>query len=568
VVRNTVIPRPDSEAGLGGARGGLFILALAAFASVTTEMLPVGLLPAIGKAFGVGASTTGLLVSLYALMVAALAIPLTLATRRVPGKRLLLAAMGCYAVSNLIAATAPSFGVLAAGRAVGGATHALFFSVVIGYATRLVPPAQMGRALAFSSAGVSAGFILGVPLATALGNAVGWRAAFAALTALTVLASALIAMLPDVRPQPGERRAATGRRRQMTAVIGSNTLAFLGHYTLYTYVSVLLLRSGAGASAVGPILLVFGVFGLIGVMTAGPRLDRHPRSSALVILALLAAGILAAGASYRVLALVIVAGAIWNGAFGPAPSMFQAAAVGTGSTSPELAGAWINGTCNIGIAGGAALGGVILGGAGLRDVAWVAAALVVVSVLIAGFARSAFPARRERLPVLVRSPVTLQALRRRALVFRQQPHDLLADLVRVRARAEQDPPGDAVGLVEQAQQDVLRPDVAVAELPGRRQRPLQHRLGARRERDVPVRRPLAPADQLLDLLAERLQADPQRVERLRAHPLALGDQAQQDVLGPDVVVVEAPGLVLRQHDNPPRPVGESLEHCRHRRISR
>jgi predicted MFS family arabinose efflux permease len=390
MVQNTASAAAERE--LGSARGGLVILALSAFASVTTEMVPVGLLPAIGKTFGTGASTTGLLVSLYALLVATLAVPLTLATKRVSAKRLLLVAMSCYAISNLISALSPSFAVLAAGRAIGGATHALFFSVFIGYAARLVPPARTGRALALASAGVSAGFILGVPLSTALGNAAGWRAAFAALAALAVVVVALIAVkLPDVRSRAEEHRPAPGRQRQMVAVIGSNTLAFLGHYTLYTYVTVLLLRSGTSPDTVGPVLLVFGVFGLIGLLAAGPQLDHRPRSSALVILAILGAGIAAAGASFPVLALVIIAGAIWNGAFGPAPSLFQTAAVRTRTTSPELAGAWINATCNIGIAAGAALGGVLLDGAGIRDVAWLAAALVVIAAGVALLARRAFP---------------------------------------------------------------------------------------------------------------------------------------------------------------------------------
>src|ERR1700730_10436463 len=123
-----------AEPGLGSARVGLIILSLSAFAAVTTEMVPVGLLPAIGHTYGVAESTTGLLVSLYAVLVAALAVPLPLATKRVPGKRLLLIAMSCYAVSNVISALAPSLAVLAVGRAVGGVTHALFFSVFIGYA--------------------------------------------------------------------------------------------------------------------------------------------------------------------------------------------------------------------------------------------------------------------------------------------------------------------------------------------------------------------------------------------------------------------------------------------------
>ena len=118
MIRNGVSGPP--EPGLGGARADLIILSLSAFAAVTTEMAPVGLLPAIGHAFGVAESTAGLLVSLYAVIVAILAVPLTLATKRVPGKRLLLLAMSSYTVSNVIAALAPSLAVLAVGRAIGG----------------------------------------------------------------------------------------------------------------------------------------------------------------------------------------------------------------------------------------------------------------------------------------------------------------------------------------------------------------------------------------------------------------------------------------------------------------
>ena len=389
MVRYGVSDPPES--GLGPARVDLIVLSLSAFAAVTMEMAPVGLLPSIGRAFGVAESTAGLLVSLYAVIVAVLAVPLTLATKRVPGKRLLLLAMSSYTVSNVIAALAPSLAVLAVGRAIGGVTHALFFSVFIGYATRLVPPGQTGRALALASVGVPAGFVLGVPLATALGNAAGWRAAFFALAALTAVVGVLVAVrLPDVRSQADERRPGPGRRGQMAAVIGSNTLVFVGQYTLYTYVSVLLLRSGASSLAVGPILLVFGAFGLIGVWSAGPRLDRHLRGTALAVLAILAAGVAAAGAAFPVLALVIVAGAVWNGAFGAVPSVYQTAAVRTQSTSPELAGAWINASSNAGIAVGAALGGVVLASAGIREATWLAAALVVLGIVMVLLARRAF----------------------------------------------------------------------------------------------------------------------------------------------------------------------------------
>lgn len=169
-------PATDSS-----TRLGLFGLAASVFAGVTTEMVPVGLLPDMASSLGRSQAQIGLLVGIYAAMVAVLAVPLVAWTQRVPRKRLLMVPIGCYALSNLICALAPGFTVLAIGRAIGGATHALFFAVAIGYSARLVPPDQTGRALALVSAGVSVGFVAGVPLATALGHAVGWRASFWAL---------------------------------------------------------------------------------------------------------------------------------------------------------------------------------------------------------------------------------------------------------------------------------------------------------------------------------------------------------------------------------------------------
>ena len=200
MIRNGVSGPP--EPGLGGARADLIILSLSAFAAVTTEMAPVGLLPAIGHAFGVAESTAGLLVSLYAVIVAILAVPLTLATKRVPGKRLLLLAMASYTISNVVAALAPSLAVLAAGRAVAAtivppsstaatcqvscpmaaaATSGPFGcgpSTAVGLPRR--PVARAGRSamspVATSRATVSAANPLGIPISAAASARVmpGW----------------------------------------------------------------------------------------------------------------------------------------------------------------------------------------------------------------------------------------------------------------------------------------------------------------------------------------------------------------------------------------------------------
>ncbi|BBX68883.1 MFS transporter [Mycolicibacterium psychrotolerans] len=380
--------------GLRDALPALLSLALASCLAVTTEMLPVGLLPDLGAAFGVSDATTGLLVGLYAVMVALFAVPLTMATSRFARKPLLLATVAGYAVSNAAVAAAPSFAVVAAGRTIGGLTHALFFSLLIGYTPRLVSRALVGRALAIAGCGVSAGLVLGVPLLTSLGAASGWRTPFAVLAVAAVGAFALIgAVLPGVTNtgQTGAREP--GRRGRLVAVSASNMLVFVGHFTAYTFISLLLLGSGVHAAFIGPILLGCGACGLVGLWYAGRGLDRNPRGTTLITLCAKLIAVAALGVAWPVMAGVLAATAIWCGAFGGVPSLYQACAVRTHAVSPERAGAWVNATSNVGIAGGSALGAALLGTAGLGVLPWVAIALIGAGTAVAALSRNAFPAQ-------------------------------------------------------------------------------------------------------------------------------------------------------------------------------
>jgi predicted MFS family arabinose efflux permease len=394
-------PRPAPAQELGSARPALVVLAVSVFAAVTTELLPVGLLPQIGSAFGVSDGTAGLLVSAYAVMVAVLSVPLALATRRLPRKPVLLATIGGYVVSNVVAATAPSFGVLAAGRVVGGITHALFFSVCIGYSARLVPATLTGRAMALVSVGVSGGLVLGVPLSTAVGTALGWRVAFGAMAVVAALVLLLAAtVLPPVDGPSGDGPSGDGavhpgRHRDLATVVVANGVTYLGTYVLYTYVSILLLDSGAAERWVGPTLLLFGTCGLVGLRLAAAQLDHRPRGSAILVPALMAVGASCVALAYPQLGAVVAAGMLWLAAFGPAASLYQSASVRTAASSPETAGAWINASSNAGIAGGAALGGAVMTASSLTWVAWTSAAIVATASALALVSRSAFPPRDE-----------------------------------------------------------------------------------------------------------------------------------------------------------------------------
>jgi len=380
--------------GLRKSLPGLWSLGLASCLAVTTEMLPVGLLPDIGHTFAVSDSVTGLLVSLYAVMVATLAVPLTLATSRFARKPLLLATLLGYALSNVLVAAAPVFGVVAAGRTVGGVTHALFFSLIIGYVPRLVARADVGRALALVGGGASAGFVVGVPLSTTLGTAVGWRSSFAVLAVMAVLTVALVSrLLPGVAHEPTAHRPDRRGRRQLTAVSMSNMLTFLGQFTVYTFISVVLLASGVAPVFVGPILLVCGACGLLGLWYVGRDLDRNPRRTALLILATLIGALVVLGWAGSTLVAVVLAAAVWNAAFGGVPSIYQACAVRTHAVSPEMAGAWTNATANVGIAGGAAIGAGLLNTTGLWSLPWAGACLATLGTAVVVLSRKAFPSR-------------------------------------------------------------------------------------------------------------------------------------------------------------------------------
>jgi predicted MFS family arabinose efflux permease len=390
----TLAPERSAGQELRESLPGLLSLALASFLAVTTEVLPVGLLPDIGATFGVPDSVTGLLVSLYAVMVATLAVPLTIATARFGRKPLLLATLVGYALSNALVAVAPVFAVVGIGRTVGGITHALFFSLVIGYAPRLVSRAHVGRALALAGGGASAGMVLGVPLTTSLGTAAGWRASFAVLTALSLLTVALVSrLLPSVSHTPGSRAPARRGRGQLAAVSASNLFSFLGQFTVYTFITLLLRSSGVRPAFVGPILLACGACGLLSLWWVGRNLDRSPRRTAVVVLGVVVGAVVVLGSTWPTLVGVLVAAVIWNGAFGGLPSIYQACAVRTHAVSPELAGAWVNATANAGIAGGAAIGAGLLQTAGLSSLPWVGAALISVGLAVILLSRNAFPSR-------------------------------------------------------------------------------------------------------------------------------------------------------------------------------
>lgn len=382
----------------------LLVIAGAIFASVSSEFLPTGLLPEMAAELDVTESQVGQLVTVFALTVVLTTAPLAALTRGVSRKWLMVALLGVFACTNVLCAIAPGYEVLMVARVLGGAAQGLFWAVTGPYAARLVAKEQLVRALSVTNAGGTAAFILGVPFATFLGHALGWRMAFAAM-AVIVFAFALlvVAFLPPVAHHPaaadGARRARFHRDPSVGPVLvvaGTVFLVALGHNALYTYIAPWSIRvGGVDPEWTGGILLVFGVGGAVGLLLGGIFGDRFPRGAVAVSTGAVVVSMLLLAVAGGSTPAALIGVALWSTAFGAFPALMYARTLR--AASPQFrddAGAWHTVAFNAAIGGGALAGGIVLDAVGIAAIPWFAGAAVaagLVALLVSDRSRGARP---------------------------------------------------------------------------------------------------------------------------------------------------------------------------------
>jgi DHA1 family inner membrane transport protein len=369
----------------------LLVISGAIFASVSSEFLPTGLLPEIADELSVSVSRAGLLVTIFALTVVISTAPLTALTLRFSRKGLMVAMLGVIVVANVMCALAPNYTFLAVARVIGGLAHGVFWSVTGPYAARLVERRQLSRAVAVAQSGGSAAFVLGVPLGTALGHALGWRLAFAAMAGVVLLLLVLVVLaLPPVSHlvplSTGEIAIPARRDRTVPAlVIVAVTILLinLGQNSFFTYVVPWSTAVGTvPAGDVGALLSASGVAGAVGLVIAGTFGDRFPRGTLLALCSLLAASLIALalfapGSPLRVVIGLVTAGL----AFGGIPSLLHSRMLHSVSARiRDAASAWVTISFNTAIGLGALLGGVLLDRFGIQVLPWAEAALLVAAV--------------------------------------------------------------------------------------------------------------------------------------------------------------------------------------------
>jgi len=343
----------------------IIALALAAFAIGTTEFVIMGLLPDVAADLRVSIPSAGLLVSGYALGVAVGAPLLALLTVKLSRKTALLLLMGIFILGNLLCALAPGYAMLMGARVITAFAHGSFFGIGAVVAAGLVAPERRASAIALMFTGLTLANVLGVPFGTALGQWLGWRATFWAVTGLGVIALAAVALLvPKVAVDASinlKREVRVLANPQVLIALGMTVLGFGGVFTVFTYITpILTTLSGFDARAVSPILLLFGVGLTVGNTVGGKLADRRLMPALTGILAVLALLLVLFGLATPYKWATVAAMFLWGmAAFATVPGL-QMRVVEQAKDAPNLASTLNIGAFNLGNAGGAWLGGWVI----------------------------------------------------------------------------------------------------------------------------------------------------------------------------------------------------------------
>ena len=388
-------------------RRAITLLSLAIFVSVTAEFMPTGLLPQIAHGLAVSEAQVGLLVTIFAATVVLTAMGLSILTQRYSRKSLVVAALAVMALSNVVAALAPTFPVMVGARILGGLSHGLFFALANAYAAYLVPRERLGRATAILTAGGTMAFILGVPVGTLLGNLFGWRMAFVALAVtIGVLALLLVRFLPGVSR---EKALATGEialpiRRDptlwMVLVVALIVILILGgQNTFFVYIAPYLIDAAYFAeTTVALLLFLYGGAGAIGVVVAGVIGDRFPRGGLIGMVAVAAASMGALSVMGFSQLWVTVLLMVWSASFGGIPALLQLRLLRAASVRlRDFASSVLVTAFNLGIGGGALVGALLYDRLGVATLALVGSAGFAIAIVTAVTADAIEKSQESRL---------------------------------------------------------------------------------------------------------------------------------------------------------------------------
>jgi len=363
------------------------IFMIGAFAVGMTEYVVTGLLTQFANDLNVQVSTTGLLLSVYALSVAFFGPIIRLLTLKFPPKLLLIMLISIFIISNIIAATAPNFEVLLLSRLLSASMHAPFFGVMMSLAMAISPPHKKTGAVALVNGGLVIAVMLGVPFGSYVGAVLDWRVVFWIIVFLGIInLLGLILVTPNYKlghtPKISSELSALKDKNVIMLMI-TIIFGYSGVFTAYTFLEPML-RDIAGLGDLGITfsLLMFGTFAVIGNFSTGKIQPSKLTVAVAFVIFFLALVLFGLTFMLEVPYLAYLASGLFGlGTFGISP-MLNSKIIYAAITAPALAGTLAASVFNLSNSIGASLGSFLLtNGYSYRAITFVAAGMLIFGVL-------------------------------------------------------------------------------------------------------------------------------------------------------------------------------------------
>lgn len=369
---------------------GVMSLAFAAFVFNTTEFIPIALLTDIGQDFGMSAAKAGIMITIYAWVVALASLPLLLLVGNVERKRLLLCIFIIFIISHVICFYANSFTTLIIGRIGIAISHAIFWSITAALAVRVAPIGRRSQALGIIATGTALATVLGIPIGRLIGRAIGWRYTFLCIGGLALITLVvLMRVLPKLPSQNAGSLKSLPiifKRPALVGIFVLTAIAVTAHFTAYSYIEPFAEQIAKVSSSYTTfLLLVFGFAGISGSILFSRYNGKHPLSflPASIVLLTLCTLLLLPSASSPILLFVL--SFFWGIASMCVMLALQVKVLDLASDATDVSMSIFSGIFNIGIGGGALMGNIVITKISLDSIGLTGAIVSVIALILSVF---------------------------------------------------------------------------------------------------------------------------------------------------------------------------------------